>query len=145
MDIGNTLGSYVRSAEQTRANKYTSYARICVYMHIVKSLPDSINLSHEDFEWIQSLDYEHVPFRCRKCHEHGHLFRDCPLNKPKMTATQDIDKDEEGFQRAGKKRRQHKKGAARENKQEDTPTSNRFTILEEQPENPEEEGLKGQA
>jgi len=51
-DIENTLGSYVQSAEQTRANKYTSYTRICVYMHIAKSLPDSISLSHEDFEWI---------------------------------------------------------------------------------------------
>jgi hypothetical protein len=24
--------------------------------------------------------YEHTPFHCRKCHEHGHLFHDCPLN-----------------------------------------------------------------
>lgn len=27
------------------------------------------------------LDYEGVPFRCRRCHKVGHLFKDCPLNK----------------------------------------------------------------
>jgi hypothetical protein len=41
-DIGNTLGNFVKIAEQTKTNKYTSYARICVYMHIAKALPDSI-------------------------------------------------------------------------------------------------------
>ena len=56
-DIGNTLGSYVRVAKQTKHKKYTSYTRICVYMHIEKALLDSINLMHEESEWIQSLDY----------------------------------------------------------------------------------------
>ena len=28
--------------------------------------------------WQQVLDYEGVPFRFRKCHEVGHLFKDCP-------------------------------------------------------------------
>jgi hypothetical protein len=27
------------------------------------------------------LDYEHIPFKCRKCHAHAHLFKDFPLNK----------------------------------------------------------------
>ena len=60
---------------------HTYYARICVYMHIAKSLPDSIMLAHEETEWIQLIDYEHVPFHCRKCHEHKKLYRDCPRNK----------------------------------------------------------------
>jgi hypothetical protein len=80
-DIGNALGNFFKIAEQTKTNKYTSYARICIYMHIAKTLSDSICLAHEDTEWIQTLDYEHVPFRCHKCHEHGHLFKDCPQNK----------------------------------------------------------------
>jgi len=49
-------------------------------MCLDKALLDSVSLSHRDYEWIQPLDYEHVPFRCRKCHAIGHLFRDCPLN-----------------------------------------------------------------
>jgi len=79
-DIGNSIGVFIKVAEETKKRRYTSYARICVQMHLTKALADSVSLFHDDFEWIQPLDYEHIPFRCRKCHEHGHLFRDCPLN-----------------------------------------------------------------
>jgi hypothetical protein len=78
--IGNTIGVYVKSSEATKQRRYTSYARICVYLNISKPLPGSIALEYHDEEWSQTIDYEHIPFRCRKFHEHGHLFRDCPLN-----------------------------------------------------------------
>jgi hypothetical protein len=35
-DIGNSLGDFVKISYQTRSKKYTSYVRICVYMHIAK-------------------------------------------------------------------------------------------------------------
>lgn len=63
-DIGNGLGEYIKAAEETKLCKYTSYARICVFMCLDKALPESVSLSHRDEEWIQPLDYEHVPFRC---------------------------------------------------------------------------------
>ena len=47
-DIGNTLGTFVCSADRTKLNKFTSYAWIYVYMHIAKALSDAINLIHED-------------------------------------------------------------------------------------------------
>ena len=49
-------------------------------MNIANTLPDSVCLLHDDFEWVQTINYEHVPFHCHKFHEHGHLFRDFPLN-----------------------------------------------------------------
>ena len=58
-----------------------SYARIFVYMHIAKALLYAIFLTHEDCDWIYPLDYDPIPFRCRKCHEHGHLFGDSPTKK----------------------------------------------------------------
>jgi len=79
-DIGNGLGEYIKAAEETKMRQYTSYACICVFMRLDKALPESVSLSHRDNEWIQPLDYEHVPFHCRKCHALRHLFRDCPLN-----------------------------------------------------------------
>jgi hypothetical protein len=82
MGLGNTLGNYVKSSEATKQRKYTSYARICVYMNISKALPGTVTLEYQDEEWTQTIDYEHIPFRCRKFHEHGHLFRDFPLNAP---------------------------------------------------------------
>ena len=77
-------------------NKYTSYARICVYMHIAQAIPDAICLSREYSDWIQVLDYENIPFRCQKLHEHGHLFRECPINKNQETPKKER-MDEQGF------------------------------------------------
>jgi hypothetical protein len=72
--IGNTLEIYIKAAETTRKHHYNSYACICVYMNIYKPLPISITLEWQDEEWAQTIDYEHIPFRCHKFHEHGHLF-----------------------------------------------------------------------
>ena len=49
-------------------------------MDILKALPGSVTIEYEDEDWNQTIDYEHIPFRCRKCHEHGHLFCDFLLN-----------------------------------------------------------------
>jgi hypothetical protein len=103
MGIGNTLGQYVRASEATRQRKYTSYARICVYMNISKALPGAVTLEYQDEDWQQTLDYEHIPFRCRRCHEHGHLYRDCPLIKQVTKANDTMQKD--GFTTVTSKRR----------------------------------------
>jgi hypothetical protein len=82
MGIGNTVGRYVKSSEATKQRKYTSYERICIYMDISKALLGSVTIEYQDEDWIQTIDYEHIPFHCRKFHEHGHLFHDFPLNSP---------------------------------------------------------------
>jgi len=46
---------------------------------------------------MQTIDYEHIPFRCKKFHEHGNLFRDCPLNIPSKERNPKANKDKEGF------------------------------------------------
>lgn len=46
---------------------------------------------------MQTVDYEHIPFKCRKFHEHGHLFRKCPLNKIENKSKVNINKDTKGF------------------------------------------------
>eukprot|EP00253_Pinus_taeda_P003441 PITA_03441 len=61
-DIGNGLGEFVKVSKETKLRRYTSYAHICVYMHLNNALPDAVSLFHDDFEWIQSIDHEHVPF-----------------------------------------------------------------------------------
>ena len=101
-DIGNTLVNFVQTMDQTRMKKYTSYARIRVYMHIAQALSDAIFLSHEDSDWIQPLDYEHIPSRCRKFHEHGNLFRQCSTNKSQETQ-KNVGIDDQGFQQIAKK------------------------------------------
>jgi hypothetical protein len=133
--IGNTIGIYVKSSEATKQRRYTSYARICVYLNIAKPLPGSITLEYHDEDWSQTIDYEHIPFRCRKCHEHGHLFRECPLNLINKDGNPDSGKDKEGFVQPAARRRQ---GGRRQTAQvsKDPPTSNKFAILTDQSETP---------
>ena len=44
-DIGNTLGEFIKVAEQTKAQRYTSFARICVYLDLSKELLEAISLN----------------------------------------------------------------------------------------------------
>jgi hypothetical protein len=81
--IGNTIGVYVKVSEATRQKGIPPMLRPHpVYLNISKPLPSSISLEYHDEEWSQTIDYEHIPFRCRKYHEHGHIFREFPLNNP---------------------------------------------------------------
>lgn len=78
--ISNAIGSLAKVSESTKRGRYTSYVRICVYMNISDPLPEYIELEYHDEIWQQPMDYEHIPFRCRRCHEYEHLFKLCPLN-----------------------------------------------------------------
>jgi hypothetical protein len=92
-------------------------------------------LEYHDKDWSQTIDYEHIPFWCRKCHEHGHHFRDCPLNMVQKEGNPESGKDKDDFvQLAGKKRQGGRKQPDQVSK--DPSTSNKFSILQNQPENP---------
>jgi hypothetical protein len=133
--IGNTLGSFIKISEITKVAKYTSYAWICVYMNVAGALPDAVTIAYQDNEWTQTVDYEHIPFRCRKCHAHGHLYRDFLMNIKQPDAKQPEDTDVEGFTKIQGKRR----GARRQGTQtvkEGGPDKNKFQVLVEiSPEN----------
>jgi hypothetical protein len=103
MGIGNTLGRYVKYFEATKQRKYTSYAQICIYMDILKALQGSISLEYLDDDWNEMMDYEHIPFHCRKCHEHNDLFCDCPMNVHNPKAREG--KKKEGYTTLTKKKR----------------------------------------
>jgi len=105
-------------------------------MHLVQALPDSVSLSHDDYEWVQTLEYEHVPFRCRKFHTHGHLFRDCPINPPPCKPSDfSSTPDAEGFTKVQNRRRHNKESPPPNPKPPSQPplppsTSNNFEILD---------------
>jgi len=75
-DIGNKLGRYLDKADP-KGDQYTC-ARICVEVNLEKGLPEAIKLSLGDWSHIQELDYEQIPFKCLRCHAHGHFARNCP-------------------------------------------------------------------
>lgn len=68
------LGDYIKMSEGTKMGRYVSYARIYVYIDVTGALPEAIKLIFRDEVWLQSIEYEHIPFHCRKCDENGHLF-----------------------------------------------------------------------
>jgi hypothetical protein len=52
-------------------------ARILVLLNIREGLREFLNLTDLGRTRVQILDYEGVPFRCRRCHEYGHIVKDC--------------------------------------------------------------------
>ena len=139
--ISLLLGRPVGSATQTQDRKVISFARICVEVDLNNPLPDSMEICMGASSWIQQLDYETLPFRCRICHEYGHLYRYCPRTKPPTVAApgppgKDKGKanssmgpvDSEGFtQVKSRNKGKGKKRAGRDRQTDDT--FNRFETL----------------
>ena len=124
--------------------RYASYNRICIYMDIMKDLPEGINLSWDDEDCFELLDYEQIPFRCRHCHEHGHLFRECPENNPnnqqKGKDVKDVDGFPKVFRKKEKKRTTKRSQGPKVNKK--PISSNTFDVLQskQMQDTPENEG-----
>lgn len=128
--IGNKLGRFFKAFEATRRGKYTSFARICVEMDLSGALSDEVILEVFDEEWVQIVDYEHIPFRCRKFHEHGNLFRDCPLNKMENEGKANTMKDFESFQKVVQKGKGSKRGSKQLQPEKQRASQNKFQALE---------------
>ena len=60
--IGNNLGAFVKIFEATKFAHYTSYARIYIYLNISQPFLGEIYLVRNSEEWIQIINYEHIPF-----------------------------------------------------------------------------------
>lgn len=76
--IAALLGKSVAIAQNTLIKKVFSFARIYVEIDLNNPLPESLEICIGLDSWIQQIDYESLPFRCRFCHEYGHLHRQCP-------------------------------------------------------------------
>lgn len=77
--IGNMLGTYLETDMSFIETHERAMARILVNLNPDEGLAENIKLRYKDLVFDQPLDYEHLPFRCHRCHEYGHLVRDCPL------------------------------------------------------------------
>jgi hypothetical protein len=43
-----------------------------------KGLPEPIQLTLDGWTYIQIVDYEQLPFKCKSCHEYRHFTKNCP-------------------------------------------------------------------
>jgi len=77
--IGNMLGEFLEADESFKDSNQKRMARILVNINVREGLGDAVELVLGHYRHIQKLDYENIPFRCRRCHEYGHLVGDCKL------------------------------------------------------------------
>jgi len=103
-------------------------------MDISKALPGSVTLAYQDEDWNQTMDYEHIPFCCKKCHEHGRLFHDYPLNV--QNPKEGEGKQKEGYTIVIGRKKQPPRKQNQESTQK-IPTTNSFDILNQLPEEEE--------
>ena len=87
-------------------------------------------MEYIDEAYFQTIDYEQIPFRCRKCHKHGHLIREFPLNKPAENPKEKSTPASDGFVRPIGRHRASRKNAPKSNDPL-TRTVNTFEILGE--------------
>jgi len=99
------LWSFEKVSKVTKVERYIFYTWICVYMNIVGALPVLIVVSYQDEEWTQPLYYENIPFRCRKCHVHGHVFMDYHLNNNNLENKLKEEMEDEGLTKIQSKRK----------------------------------------
>lgn len=147
--IGNSIGAFVKVAESTKRGKYTSYTRICVYMNIAEPLSEYIEVEYHDEIWQKPIDYEHIPFRCRRCHEYRHLFRQCPQNR-EGEATRILEEEsrkaegsdigERGFKEVQRRQKPRSEGVRGQAKEKIIPTENqnKFQVLQDEEEETED-------
>lgn len=114
--IGNALGKYIDQA--ARKDQY-SCALICVEVDLEEGLPEAINLTVAGWSYVQELDYEQLPFKCRHCHSHGHFAKNC-----KKRAEEQVEKQNgEQWTLVQKNPSSKKKGNGKGTTEEDPSTS----------------------
>ena len=78
-----------------------SCARICVEVDLEKGIPEAINLSIDEWNHMQTMDYEKISFKCKYCHKYGHFAKFFP-KKPEKSFPEES--PEEGWNVASKRK-----------------------------------------
>lgn len=73
--------------DATSSMDHTTFVCILVDIDISSPLPGDVVLMVGDRPWTQLLDFEGLPFRCRKCFSMGHHASDCSISRHKGVAT----------------------------------------------------------
>jgi len=78
-NIGNILGTFLEADLSYLETFDQRVARILVSINLREGLAEQINLIWGTEVTPQILDYENVPFRCRRCYVYGHPASECSL------------------------------------------------------------------
>jgi hypothetical protein len=135
--IGDALGKFI---DRENNNDQYDCARICVEVELEVGLLEAIKIKVGSWTHVQVLDYEQLPFKCRKCHVYGHFARGCQ-NKWEAEKGK-----EDGWNQVKRSKTTHKKTGAQGSQpastQNDPPPKsqgNRYELLSSTEETPREE------
>jgi hypothetical protein len=79
--IRKSIGQYIDRAEPKE--NFFSCARICIEFDLEKGILEEVIISLDNWQHVQQLDYEQLPFKSKFCHEYGHFSRN--FNKVETT------------------------------------------------------------
>lgn len=77
--IGDDMGVYLDHNRSYQDTGCMEIARILVHLDTKEGLVESNFLQMDEITRWQILNYEGIPFHCRRCHEVGNLYKDCSL------------------------------------------------------------------
>ncbi|XP_059073392.1 uncharacterized protein LOC131874161 [Cryptomeria japonica] len=86
-DIGGAIGSFIMTDNESYGLYHTTFARILVELDVSKSLPTEIVINSSFGSWVQTLDYEGIPFRCCRCFKTFHMAGNCGIEKKSSSAS----------------------------------------------------------
>jgi len=75
--IENHLGEFLATDMGFIDSGEMVVTRILVLLNIREGLKECLNLTYFGRTRVKILDYEGVHFRCRRCHEYGHIIKEC--------------------------------------------------------------------
>lgn len=68
-----------------------AYAKIFINLDTRGGLQEHITIQWRNTSQKQMIEYEGIPYQCRRCHKVGHLFIDFPLNRKNKSTTQNME------------------------------------------------------
>ena len=113
-NIGNALGRFIDQVEPR--DILQSCAHLCVEVDLEKGIPEAIELTLDGWSYIQTIDYEKLPFKCKACHEYGHFAK----NYTKATLENPENKAPEQSQPAKRKKVTNKLGSQQQERKTNT-------------------------
>jgi hypothetical protein len=76
--IGNSLGTFLSIDNSTLTASSRKIGKVLVEMDVHGGLPELLEIEWRGRRFSQRLDYLGIPFRCFRCHNTGHLKKNCP-------------------------------------------------------------------
>ena len=73
------MGNFIEANMSFEESCHMSVARILVQLDLRSGLLQDLVFESSSGSFVQTLDYEGIPFRCQKCHVYGHRVVDFTL------------------------------------------------------------------